>query len=335
MNQNERMEISSYTPVNSVKGASTLLVQAKCTNCSANLEVDRSKDAAICPYCGAAYIVEKAINNYNVSNNITAGVVNIYGDSSSDFEIVGGILQKYKGASTNVVIPNNVSIIGNDSFKNCRGIVSVSIPNSVVQIEPCAFVDCSNLQKVNIPDSVRGIGPSAFSRCNNLKTISIPNTDIDIDPFAFNGCEGLKISWPEKWANKQLSRLKIAAGQEISGNVHIYQRNDIVPTREMTLIYVGPSNSNWRGYDSYARYALFEMQSYLKEPPHSGFVNIISDLQQKYEELSLILDRAGINRSTIETVVIPGFTLKYSKLSKKTSSVRTTGKALQLKLINE
>ena len=40
------------------------LVNAKCTNCGANLQVDNTKDAAICQHCGSAYIVEKAINNY-------------------------------------------------------------------------------------------------------------------------------------------------------------------------------------------------------------------------------------------------------------------------------
>lgn len=40
-------------------------VAAKCTQCGANLEVDNSLDAAICKYCNTAFIVEKAINNYN------------------------------------------------------------------------------------------------------------------------------------------------------------------------------------------------------------------------------------------------------------------------------
>ena len=33
------------------------LVRAKCTNCGANLEVDRAKDAAICPYCGMDSVI--------------------------------------------------------------------------------------------------------------------------------------------------------------------------------------------------------------------------------------------------------------------------------------
>jgi tetratricopeptide (TPR) repeat protein len=51
------------------------LVQAKCTTCGAALEVDSSNEAAICPFCKSAYIVEKAINEYHV----TADTVNISG----------------------------------------------------------------------------------------------------------------------------------------------------------------------------------------------------------------------------------------------------------------
>ena len=48
------------------------LVQAKCTNCGAGLKVDNTKDAAICPSCGTPYVVEKAINYFNTTNNISA-----------------------------------------------------------------------------------------------------------------------------------------------------------------------------------------------------------------------------------------------------------------------
>lgn len=46
-------------------------VAAKCTECGANIEVDDTKEAGICKYCGTAFITEKAINNYNtyVTNN--------------------------------------------------------------------------------------------------------------------------------------------------------------------------------------------------------------------------------------------------------------------------
>lgn len=62
------------------------LVEAKCTNCGAKLEVDNTKEAAICPSCNSPFIVEKAINNItnNITNenNISNSNVNIYQEAS-------------------------------------------------------------------------------------------------------------------------------------------------------------------------------------------------------------------------------------------------------------
>lgn len=44
------------------------LVKATCTNCGGSLEVDNSSEAAVCPYCGQAYIVEKAIQQFQITN---------------------------------------------------------------------------------------------------------------------------------------------------------------------------------------------------------------------------------------------------------------------------
>lgn len=64
------------------------LVNAKCTNCGANLNVDRSKEAAVCEHCGSAFIVEKAIQNYNyhITNNVNAQNVVITGKGNDEKE---------------------------------------------------------------------------------------------------------------------------------------------------------------------------------------------------------------------------------------------------------
>ena len=43
------------------------LIAAKCTQCGANIKVDDTKDAGICEFCGTAFVIEKAINNYKIS----------------------------------------------------------------------------------------------------------------------------------------------------------------------------------------------------------------------------------------------------------------------------
>lgn len=62
------------------------LVKVQCTNCGGNLEVDSSKEAAICPFCNTPYVVEKAItqyvtkNTYNKNINIANATINVTGD---------------------------------------------------------------------------------------------------------------------------------------------------------------------------------------------------------------------------------------------------------------
>ena len=40
---------------------SMALMEAKCTNCGGKLQIDNKKEAAVCPYCGSTFIVEKGI----------------------------------------------------------------------------------------------------------------------------------------------------------------------------------------------------------------------------------------------------------------------------------
>lgn len=61
------------------------LVPAKCTQCGSNVEVDDSKEAAICSHCGTPFIVEKAITNYNVN----IGTVNVQGANADNYAHLG------------------------------------------------------------------------------------------------------------------------------------------------------------------------------------------------------------------------------------------------------
>ena len=72
-----------------------------------------------------------------------------------------------------LVIPNSVTSIGDDTFYGCSGLTSVTIPNSVTSIGERAFRDCSGLTSVTIPNSVTSIGEYAFYNCSGLKSVNI------------------------------------------------------------------------------------------------------------------------------------------------------------------
>ena len=77
---------------------------------------------------------------------------------------------------TELVIPDNVTNIGNYAFYYCTSLTSITIPNSVTSIGSAAFLDCRSLTSVTIPDSVTSIGDCAFYGCTSLEDVYI--TDI-------------------------------------------------------------------------------------------------------------------------------------------------------------
>ena len=73
--------------------------------------------------------------------------------------------------SNKSVIPNSVTSIESNAFRDCDGLTSITIPNSVTSIGDYAFSSCENLTSITIPNSVTSIGNNAFRDCNNLKTV--------------------------------------------------------------------------------------------------------------------------------------------------------------------
>lgn len=74
-------ELSSEMPVENAQN--TKLVPAKCTNCGGQLTVDSNQQSAVCPFCETTFIVDQAINNYNISMkgnmNIGSATINVNG----------------------------------------------------------------------------------------------------------------------------------------------------------------------------------------------------------------------------------------------------------------
>ena len=91
----------------------------------------------------------------------------------------------------NIIIPDNVTSIGNYAFNNCSDIVSVAIGNNVTSIANNAFQRCTNLTSVIISNSVTSIGGYAFADCTSLTSVTIPNSVTSIGNNAFADCTSL------------------------------------------------------------------------------------------------------------------------------------------------
>ena len=96
------------------------LVAAKCTQCGANIEVDETKEAGICKYCGTAFITEKAINNYNTyitnNNNFVGANINV----------VGGDVDNLIELAKNALEINNEK----DTLKYCEKALEINVKSA-------------------------------------------------------------------------------------------------------------------------------------------------------------------------------------------------------------
>lgn len=79
---------NSTSQVSAIGNQDSRLVPAKCTNCGGQLTVNENQKSAICPFCNSSFIVEQAINNYNVqiNGNMSIGnaTININGVSTAN-----------------------------------------------------------------------------------------------------------------------------------------------------------------------------------------------------------------------------------------------------------
>lgn len=105
----------------------------------------------------------------------------------------------YKNKKTKkIIVPDGViSIAGMGYFAGCPNVEEVVLPDSVSTIYEETFDWCRKLKSIRMSKGLKEIGKAAFSGCYNLKTIQLPDGLEKIDGSAFYGCGLRKITIPD------------------------------------------------------------------------------------------------------------------------------------------
>ncbi len=126
-------------------------------------------------------------------------------------------------ATGTIVIPQNVTKIGNGAFRDVTGLRSIVIPGTVKEIGEYAFSGNPTLENVVIEEGVEKIGAFAFEGCSALKSIKIADSVSYIGDTCFGQCTSLvEINFPKALKtipNRMLSACTSLTEIEISEGI--------------------------------------------------------------------------------------------------------------------
>ena len=116
-----------------------------------------------------------------------------FAEIGEGIRIVDGIISHFTNRTvriTEVIIPDTVTVIGNNAFAGCLALSSITLPKSLTTIGFNAFMG-AGLTSITIPEGVTIIEHGAFSYNRNLTTITLPESLEELHYAAFLGCSSL------------------------------------------------------------------------------------------------------------------------------------------------
>lgn len=99
-----------------------------------------------------------------------------FSDDGNDFVIEDGVLVKYNGKESRVVIPEGVRVIGASAFYGNKTIKTIEICEGLEGIASRAFMN-SSITEITLPASIKTVGESAFESCLCKKS-EIPRSKV-------------------------------------------------------------------------------------------------------------------------------------------------------------
>ena len=97
----------------------------------------------------------------------------------------------YCDGLNSVTIGDAVTKVSESAFFRCEGITSLSLGRSLKTIDAHAFYMCKSLTGVVIADAVETIGTQAFYYCSGMTSLTLGNSLKSIDMLAFSHCTRL------------------------------------------------------------------------------------------------------------------------------------------------
>lgn len=164
--------------------------------------------------CSALQKVEfmGANNLSSIGNNAFYGTP--WMDAQGNKVMLGNILVKYQSEETNIVVPSDVTYVGDyamqklpmenvtlqsslkgiwsDAFACCSNLKKVTVPGNVMEVAYRAFAQCISLESIVLENGVQNLGEAAFYGCTKVKNVTVPGSVTDVAYKTFSDCTALE-----------------------------------------------------------------------------------------------------------------------------------------------
>ncbi len=117
--------------------------------------------------------------------------------NAGDFIIENGVLQRYVGSDSDVVIPEGVTRIEKYAFAACYRLKTVVIPDSVTAIGGNAFNSCFDLAQITFGSGITTMGKEIFGWTCDLKKVIVPTCVASLLSKQLDATDDLRIDTPE------------------------------------------------------------------------------------------------------------------------------------------
>lgn len=91
-----------------------------------------------------------------------------------------------------VILPDTITVIGEEAFRDCWHLSELNIPDGVVEIGKNAFASCRNMTEFVIPETVTKMNGGTFAGCLALQSVKLPDGLSEIGDYMFSNCQKLQ-----------------------------------------------------------------------------------------------------------------------------------------------
>ena len=210
----------------------------------------------------AGIAVYRAIRKISTSNSGS----NLYYkefDDSVNYVVENGVLTAYKGSCSKIEIPDGVTEIAADCFKNKTFIKYVYMPDTVTILGSRCFYGCTSLQYVQFSNALQTINSSAFYNCKLLGGVILPDSVTEIQQSAFYDCSSLELA--------ELSNNLVKLGGQAFGNCEKLKQI-FIPKSLSVCSYNDNLDYFTKGVFSGSGIEMVEFEEEITEIPNNMFI---------------------------------------------------------------